>query len=294
MKRISSHGTFFAAVPLQPDGRGKDRGRVIQSSRIGKTIARLFRTCAVVCAAFVCAASSAAADPVGLQWPQPGGDGTPVYITYSYSNLLDGSFLLISPDELRAATEEALGVWAKYAPLHFIEQPDSGWPTSDVPYSADGQPQIRIGHHELADAAHGFYPGTDGLSGDVHLSTGVPWTIGEGHWNYLEALSHELGHALGLAHELDEAAIMNPSYPSHRFDGLGSAFLYPSDIRHLQAIYGVGVGSVQPLNPAPEPAASVLLATGLSAVAWTTRRRRMRAANSAATGGADPFREIGK
>ena len=245
----------------------------------------------MVLAAFVASASPAAADPVGLQWPQPGGDGTPVYITYSYSNLLDGSFLLISPDELRAATEEALGLWAKYAPLHFIERPDSGLPTSDAPYSADGQPQIRIGHHILEEVAHGFYPGTDGLSGDIHLATGVPWTIGEGHWNYLEALTHELGHALGLAHEVDLPAIMNPSYPSHRFDGLGSSFLYPSDIRNLQAIYGVGVGSVQPLDPAPEPATSVLLMTGLSAVAWSARRRRSRAAIArVAAGSSDSFR----
>ena len=28
----------------------------------------------------------------GFRWPQPGGPGTPVFLTYSFSNLLDGTF----------------------------------------------------------------------------------------------------------------------------------------------------------------------------------------------------------
>src|SRR6476620_7229696 len=174
--------------------------------------------------------TSAAADPIGLQWPQPDGRGTPVFVTYSYSNLLDGTFFLASPNELRAATEEALRLWAQYAPLQFVELPDAGPPPSDVPYQTGALvPQVRIGHQDMGDLAHGYYPGTDGLAGDVHIATGIPWTVGEGHWNFLEAITHEIGHALGLAHELDEPAIMNPSYPFHRFSGLGTAFLFPSD-----------------------------------------------------------------
>jgi len=213
------------------------------------------------------------ADPVGLQWPQPQGKGTSIVITYSYANLFDGTFLLITPRELRAATEEARGVWASYAPLHFIERPDSGPGVSDQPYTADGHPQIRFGQHDSAEIAHAFYPGADGLSGDVHFASDVPWTVGEGHWNYLEAVTHELGHALGLVHELDEIAVMNPSYPSHRFDGLGSARLYPADIRQLQAIYGPGVGSVQPLSQTPEPGTSLLVVTGVVALARCRRHR---------------------
>jgi hypothetical protein len=214
------------------------------------------------------------ADPVTLQWPQPQGKGTSIAITYSYANLLDGTFLLITPSNLRAATEEALRLWARYAPLHFIEVPDSGAVVSDQPYAADGQPQIRFGQHDLSEIAHGFYPGTDGLSGDVHFASGVPWTIGDGHWNYLEAVTHELGHALGLVHELDEIAVMNPSYPSHRFNELGSAHLYPADIRQLQGIYGSGVGSVEPLSPAPEPGTCLLVLTGVVSLAHYRRRHQ--------------------
>jgi hypothetical protein len=260
---------------FSPTVTGKDRGPVIQSSGTVKRVARFLRPERVIFALLLMA-GSAAADPIPLhQWPQPV-DGDPVYISYSYSNLLDGTFLLASPAELRSATEEALRLWARYAPLHFIEQPDSGPAVSDSEYAAAGYPQIRIGHHDIQDLAHAYFPGDDGLAGDVHVASGVPWSIGEGHWNFLETITHELGHSLGLIHENVEPAIMNPSYPSHRFHGLGTAYLYSSDIRQLQAIYGRGSGSVQPLAPAPEPATWILLSAGLAALARARRKTLSR------------------
>ena len=217
----------------------------------------------------------ATADPIGTKWLQSQ-PGDPVVITFSFSNLLDGTFLLASPSDLRAATEEALRLWARYAPLNFVELDDAGPDLSDLPYAAGSFPQIRIGHHDMSELAHAYFPGDSGLSGDVHVATGIPWTIGNGHWNFLEAITHELGHALGLAHELDEPAIMNPSYPFHRFDGLGTAFLLPSDIRSLQAIYGAGAGSVQSIDSTPEPGSVALVATGLTALLRARRRARQR------------------
>ena len=118
----------------------------------------------------------------------------------------------------------------------------------------------------MAELAHAYFPhDANGLGGYVHVDSGVPWTIGDGHWNFLEAITHELGHALGLPHELARTAIMNPSYPQHRFHGLGSAFLFPADVEAIQALYGAGRGSVQPaghLSPVPEPTALLLAATG--------------------------------
>lgn len=213
-------------------------------------------------------------DPEALGWPQPGGPGSDLVITYSYSNLFDGSFLVISPGELRAATEEALGLWAAHAPLHFIEIADSGPPPSDTPYSPEGHPQIRIGHHAMPDLGHSFFPHpADGRAGDIHLDSGTPWTLGTGRWNVLEVLAHELGHALGLVHVDSEPAIMNPFFPQARFFGLGTSFLLPRDIAMLQTLYGEGIGSVQPMDPVPEPGTLLLVAAGLSVLARRHSRR---------------------
>ena len=251
----------------------KRRTTVARNSVTEQRRSGFYRAAAVFAGSLVLFANAAAAEPIGLGWPQPNGPGSPVYITYSYSNLLDETFFLTSPNEFRAATEEALRLWAAYAPVNFIEVQDSGPPPSDSPYSADLHPQIRIGHHDTADLAHAYYPGVDGLAGDVHIATGIPWTIGEGHWNFLEAIAHELGHAIGLEHELLEPAVMNPSYPFHRFQGLGSGFLFPADIRAEQRLYGVGVGSVQPLDPSPEPTTYLLVGGGLFALLLVRRAR---------------------
>src|SRR5262249_13041777 len=84
----------------------------------------------------------------------------------------------------------------------------------------------------------------------------------------LEAATHEIGHALGLAHEPPpsqggENAIMNPYYGG-RFHGLHTGFLYPSDVHAIDALYGAGQGSVTPLHLTPvfSVAGSTLYAHG--------------------------------
>lgn len=204
--------------------------------------------------------SSAAAAPRAFavsntKWPQPNGLGSAITITYSYSNLLDGQMSGLSVDQLKQGIEEALGLWAAVAPLHFEEVDDTGPlpDNSDSDYAAAGHADIRFGHHVLdgaqgSELAHAFLPysTTAGLAGDLHFDRDEDWSRLQGGY-YLETALHEIGHTLGLEHESIEDAIMNPILRG-RFTGLGSGELLPDDIAGIRAIYGEGAGSVTPLS----------------------------------------------
>lgn len=183
------------------------------------------------------------------KWPQPGGLGTPAVISYSYSNLLDGGMQGVSTTQLRLAVEEALDLWANYAPLQFIEASDSGPEVNDNSYNASGHPQLRFGHHEFdgpsGTLAHAYFPTspTSGIAGDLHFDEDENWSIGRssGRTDFLEVCTHEIGHALGLGHENPPPdAIMNPFYGG-RYTGFGTAFLFNDDISGIEAIYITGV-----------------------------------------------------
>ena len=86
----------------------------------------------------------------GGKWPQPGGLGTPVSVTYSYSNLLDGGLLQPNGQPLprwliRQSVEDAFGLWASVAPLHFVEVEDQGGPVQiGMQYPAGQFGQITV------------------------------------------------------------------------------------------------------------------------------------------------------
>jgi hypothetical protein len=197
-----------------------------------------------------------ATDP-DSHWPQPGGKGTAITVTYSYDNLLDGYLGgSLSTSTIKAAIQQALSLWAAVAPINFVEVADSGPPPSlTTDYSAAGKPMIRFGHLHVDGPGnvigYGFYPGATGLAGDVDLDDSENWTVNPSSGvDLLEVATHEIGHALGLGHETVRTAIMNPYYGG-RFHGLGTGFLYQDDINGIHAIYGAGHGSVTPLGSTP-------------------------------------------
>ena len=179
----------------------------------------------------------------GGTWSQPGGKGNPVNITYSYSNLFDGSIQGINNADMKAAIEEAFGVWSSVAPLNFTEVQDSA-----------SNSQIRIGQEYIdgrsGTLAFAYAP----TNGDIRFDNGENWNKSL----FLETAVHEIGHSLGLNHENTNSAIMNPTI-KNRFNGLGSAFLLQDDIDGIHSIYGSGQGSVTPLGsnpPTPDPASN--------------------------------------
>ena len=131
--------------------------RVQRDSGLWRSASNFFTLLLVLFAVCLLSATSATADPVGLQWPQPSGRGTAVRDHLQLQQPPGWLVLLDAAGGLprgNRGSAEALGL---YAPLDFIEVPDAGPAVADLPYAtASSDPQIRIGHHVSADLAHAY------------------------------------------------------------------------------------------------------------------------------------------
>ena len=251
----------------------------------------LFRTIAVA-GVLTALPSRADADPVAIGWNQPGGPGTHLTLTYSYSNLLDGGFnASLAPAELRRLTDDALATWAAHAPISFYEVVDSGPAPSESEYPSVAS-DIRIGYMARlpgGDVAHVHQPYersgliSGGLAGDIHFSND-PSASGKASWgsaasnplalDFFSVMLHEVGHALGVAHVSVAGAVMGP----HLAVFAGAAELHAADIVAIRALYGHGAGSVHSLASealaTPEPQTWLLIASGISLLLFRSLHRR--------------------
>jgi hypothetical protein len=87
--------------------------------------------------------------------------------------------------------------------------------------------------------AHAFYPGEGRLAGDMHFDFREVWSAATPlPGNAVDVFSvavHEFGHAIGLTHSSERAAVMFPSLtPGLRLPGL-----HADDINRIQDLYGV-------------------------------------------------------
>lgn len=211
----------------------------------------------------------------GGRWDQPGGLGSPITVTYSYNNFLDGGLLdpanqIIPASFLRASVEEGFRLWASVVPIHFVEVPDQMNGVTQGAYPNGQFGQIRFNHTYIngpdilgqppTTKAFAYYPqGASNIGGDIFFDNSDRWAeVGtQPTPDIMGIATHEIGHALGLGHSDDPGATMY--WIARRFGGLGTGSLSPDDTAGMRAIYGAGVGSVTPLAAVPEPSGWLIL-----------------------------------
>ncbi|MGE4545682.1 MAG: autotransporter domain-containing protein [Pedobacter sp.] len=136
----------------------------------------------------------------------------------------------------RDLIRQELDAWSVAADITFVEVPDSG----DAFGTAGARGAIRFSAHPMAvdTHAHADLPLATGTteaeagtsySGDLHYNTDFPW----GTTDLQADTLHELGHSLGLAHNLDIESTMFP------WSVAGVNVTTPSehDLADLRAIY---------------------------------------------------------
>ena len=217
------------------------------------------------------------------------GGTTPMYVTSGSGWTKDASGqvtlscvfgAITSKLQSSQATQEilrALNAWTQYAPIKFVAgQNPTGTRTVYIKFATrdhgDGFPFDGPG----GILAHTFYPAPpnpESLAGDMHFDGDEDWHIGANTDLFTVAV-HEAGHALGLAHVDNPAAVM---YPYYR---LGSK-IAADDIAGVQSLYGAP-GAGAPITATPSLTLSI--ATPAPNSTTTAATTAMSGTTSAADG----------
>ncbi|KAM9753946.1 LOW QUALITY PROTEIN: matrix metalloproteinase-16-like [Menidia menidia] len=183
----------------------------------------------------------------GQQWDKD-------HITYSIVNKLLPSSL--GEERTHGAIRRAFDVWRRVTPLTFQELPapsEANGTLSDILmlFASGYHGDMSLFDGEGGSLAHAYYPGA-GIGGDTHFDADEPWTLDnenpEGIDLFLVAV-HELGHALGLEHSDNPAAVMAPFY---QWIHIQNFTLHEDDIRGIQYVYGPPLTTEA--SPTPPPA----------------------------------------
>ena len=101
---------------------------------------------------------------------------------------------------------KAFSYWSSVTNIQFFEKTtgEVDIPIDFVTFShGDGDPFDGRG----GTLAHAYYPET----GDIHIDDSEDWTLEEDRGtNFLQTLTHEIGHSIGLAHSSVPQAVMFP------------------------------------------------------------------------------------
>jgi hypothetical protein len=172
-----------------------------------------------------------------------------------------------------------MGEWAKAAKIKFSPAPSGDSARAiNILFSSgdhgDGYPFDGSGR----TLAHTFFPmppNPEPVAGDLHLDDAEPWQIGTGV-DLFSVTLHELGHALGLGHSDNPAAVMYPYY--RRVSQLSA-----EDIDAVVQIYARQDGTPVVEQPVT-PSAPVALQVSVDPVTTPTARPEMALAGTS-TGG---------
>merc|ERR1712123_13429 len=113
--------------------------------------------------------------------------------------------------------------------------------------------------------AHAYFPQ---FGGDVHMDDTERWTINTyDGTNFLQTMTHELGHSLGLSHSDVSDAIMAPFYKGYKPD----LTLDKDDIRAIQSLYGQHISKPTPKpNHLPRPNNELCSDSSIDSIVRTT------------------------